>query len=71
MVAQKTYEEGVRDGEIKALKSIQGRHEIRLDSHSKRLRVAERMLWLLLGGLAVLQLLPAFFQLVNSFRAGS
>ncbi len=64
----KTYEEGVRDGEISTLKATQARHEDRLDSHSKRLRSMERISWLVIGGLVVLQALPVIQQLFEVFK---
>ncbi|MCP4184242.1 MAG: hypothetical protein GY761_13160 [Hyphomicrobiales bacterium] len=64
----KTYEEGVRDGEINTLKITQARHEVRLDSHSKRLRSMERISWLVIGGLVVLQALPVIQQLFDVFE---
>ncbi len=70
-MAEKTYEEGVRDGEIRTLEATQARHEARLDSHSKRLRSNERISWLIIGGLIVLQALPLIPQIINAFRATS
>ena len=67
-MSPKTYEEGVRDGEISTLKATQARHEDRLDSHSNRLRSMERISWLVIGGLVVLQALPVMQQLFDVFK---
>ncbi len=65
MTVEKTYEEGVRDGEIRTLEATQARHEARLDSHSRRLRINERIVTLVVGGLIVLQALPLISQVVK------
>ena len=57
-MAEQNYEDGVREGQISTIKATQLRHETRLDSHSKRLRTMERIIWLIVGGLIVLQALP-------------
>lgn len=65
---EKTYEEGLRDGNIQALTATQSKHEARLDSHSKRLRSNERISWLLIGGLVVLQSLPVIQQIFTTLK---
>lgn len=56
--SERTYEEGRRDGQIEALEKTAANHAARLDSHSERLRQMERMIWLILGGIAMLQAFP-------------
>ncbi len=59
------YRDGLRDGRMQAIEEILGRHEERMDrherrmdSHSSRLRLLERIIWIMLGGAAALQFLP-------------
>lgn len=47
----KTYEDGLAEGRIIALENTSARHGERLDSHSARLRMMERLIWLG-GGIA-------------------
>ena len=55
---EKTYAEGLRDGQIMAIEKTQAKHEQRLNHHSERLARMERIIYLGLGGLTVLQALP-------------
>lgn len=66
MAAQKSYEDGLRDGQIKALEETQADHSSRLDSHSARLRQMERITWLIIGGLVVLQALPTVAKILGT-----
>lgn len=63
--AKKTYEDGIIEGKIQALEETQAIHTSRLDSHSERLRHMERITWLILGGLAVLQALPIMSKVIG------
>lgn len=54
----KSYEDGLRDGKIEAIESTQAVHAARLDAHSDRLDKMERIIWVAIGGLIVLQALP-------------
>lgn len=56
---QKTYEQGRIAGEIQALKDIAGDHKDRLDHHSNRLRLLERLMWAVLGIIALLRIWPS------------
>lgn len=60
---QHSYEEGVRDGKIEALEQIVARHEKRFDVHEGRLRIMERILYGLIGALALIEFMPAFQKL--------
>lgn len=62
----KTYEEGLRDGQIDALEKTAANHASRLDSHSERLRQMERITWLIIGGLVVLQALPTAAKIIET-----
>lgn len=53
---EKTYEDGVRDGELEVLKSITGQHKDRLDSHAGRIRALERIMWIMAGVLGTIQI---------------
>ncbi len=65
---EKTYEEGLRDGAIRAIESTQGKHEIRLNRHSTRLARIERFMYIGIGALVILQSFPLIQQLLNAFR---
>lgn len=55
----KSYEDGLRDGQIIAIEETTRRHAERLDSHSRRLSVLERVGWITLGIVATIQFIPA------------
>lgn len=57
-MSDKTYDDGVRDGKLEALEDITGKHSDRLDSHSKRLTLLERIMWAGGGIVAFIQLVP-------------
>jgi len=57
-VESKTYEDGVRDGQINAIEKMLSDHKGRLDNHSMRLRILERVVWGMLGAIALLEILP-------------
>ena len=63
----KTYEEGLRDGAIRALEKTQGKHESRLDSHSTRLARIERFMYIGIGALVFLQSFPLVRQFITAF----
>lgn len=64
----KTYEEGLRDGAIRALETTLGKHETRLDRHSTRLARIDRYIYVALGAIFILQALPVLQQLIQVFR---
>lgn len=55
---ERNYADGLRDGEIKALQEIMAKHQQRLDDHSNRLRIIERIIWAMAGIIAFIQFLP-------------
>lgn len=59
------YEEGVRDGKIQALERMVANHEKRFDIHEGRLRIMERMLYGLIGALALIEFMPAIGSLLK------
>ena len=52
------YREGLRDGEIHAIKEMQKSQNNRLDDHDKRLSVLERVTYMVLGMIVLLEFLP-------------
>ena len=65
-MADRSYEDGVRDGEIKALSDMVRKHGDRLDIHSQRIGRIERLSYIALGGLIVLQFIPTIKGLLTS-----
>lgn len=57
-MAPKTYEDGLLEGEIKLLQSMTQTHQTRLDSHTQRLSILERIVWMVSGIVVFLQSLP-------------
>lgn len=53
------YQAGLRDGRIAALETIVTKHEEKFDHHEQRLRIMERILYILIGAIALIQILPA------------
>ena len=53
-----SYEAGLRDGKLQALEAVQRRHEDRLNHHEKRLQMAERVIYGLIGAIALIELIP-------------
>lgn len=58
MVEEHGYNEGLRDGRIKALEHVVSQHSRKFDSHESRLRIMERILYGLIGALALIEFLP-------------
>ena len=56
----RSYEDGLRDGKIEALEKIAGDHGGRLDSHSRRLRLLERIMWAGGGIVVFIEIAPQF-----------
>lgn len=57
------YEAGLRDGRIQALEKITAEHHDRLNQHSERFRVIERIMWGLIGAYVFVQFVPALKKL--------
>lgn len=64
-MSEKSYEDGIHEGELRAVKAILGSHKERLDMHSVRLRWLERIIWGFFGIVALLQILPNIQQLLK------
>ena len=58
--AETNYANGLRDGEIKAIKEIQVVHNGRLDVHGATLTKLERLYWLMMGAIAVIEVITRF-----------
>jgi len=56
--SQNTYDDGLRDGRIETLEKVTKGHTERLDSHSRRLRMMERIVWAIGGIFVFIQFLP-------------
>ena len=52
------YAEGLRDGKISALEHRMTDHHDRLNNHSSRLWVLERVSWVAIGGILLMQFGP-------------
>ncbi len=50
-----SYEEGLRDGKIKALEEMVTRHDERLDKHENRIGTLEKVAYSLIGAIALMQ----------------
>jgi len=48
-MTDKTYQDGIIEGEIKAIASMAADNKGRLDNHSGRLRILERVIWAIVG----------------------
>ena len=59
------YADGLRDGKIQALEQITSQQGRRLDDHSDRLRIIERIIWALAGIIAFVQLWPQIQRLLT------
>ncbi|MEM7047233.1 MAG: hypothetical protein AAF442_06245 [Pseudomonadota bacterium] len=55
---RKTYEEGLQEGRIEAMKSTLDRHDLRLTDHARRLQILERLFWACVGIVAFVQVWP-------------
>lgn len=63
----KTYEDGLTEGRIMALENTAADHSKRLDHHSGRLRILEKVVWIG-GGIAfAIQSFPLWQDVVRKF----
>ena len=62
---ERDYDDGLRDGQIQALEKITAQHHDRLNDHSDRLRVLERIAWILVGVIGFIQVWPALEKLLT------
>ena len=58
----RNYADGLQDGQIELLRQTVGGHDVRLNSHSQRLVILERIMWSLGGILVFLELFPKISQ---------
>lgn len=53
----KTYEQGLLEGQLREHSNILQAHGERMDSHSSRIRPLERVAWMGIGGILVIQVI--------------
>jgi len=53
------YQTGKRDGKISALEANDKHQNDRLDEHSNRLRVVEKVIFMLIGAFALIEIIPS------------
>ena len=58
MTASDEYELGLRDGRLKAIETMQSYQNDRLDHHERRLQTAERIVYGLIGAIALIEIFP-------------
>lgn len=58
-MTDKTYEDGLRDGQIASHNEILKDHKGRLDNHARRLALVERIIYALGGVYLLISLWPA------------
>jgi hypothetical protein len=65
MEPQLSYEDGIREGRLRAIEEGQKRVHERMDNHERRLTAQERITYALLGALALMQIWPAIQAMVQ------
>jgi hypothetical protein len=55
-----TYEEGLIEGRLQAMERIMEHHQEKMREIDARTRMIERIMWGVLGAIALIQLLPMF-----------
>lgn len=65
---EKTYDDGLRDGKIKSLEDISVKHSTRMDGHSKRMRSQEKVTWMMMGIIGLIQIVPAIIAIWAFFK---
>jgi len=58
-MTEDAYNEGRRDGRIEAIEKMQAHQNRRLDDHSDRIRAQERVVYGLIGAIALIEIIPA------------
>ena len=53
------YDTGLRDGKIKSLESQANEHKERIDSQERRTRTIEKLVYGLVGAIALIEIIPA------------
>lgn len=61
----KTYADGLRDGRIENLEAITKAQQDRSDGYSRRLHTLERIMYMLAGVVAFIQLVPLLKQFLS------
>ena len=59
------YQDGLREGRLRALEEAEAKHGRRLDMHDRRLTAQERITYALLGAIALVQILPVLKEVVG------
>ena len=60
------FEAGLREGRLRALEKIVRNHDERFDHHEQRLRIMERILYMLIGAIALIQLMPILQKVIGA-----
>jgi hypothetical protein len=63
--AEHSYEEGLIEGRMQAMERIMEHHEQKMREIDSRTRMMERVLWGVLGAIALMQLLPMFREMMK------
>jgi len=53
-----TYEDGIREGELHAIRELLCKHEQKHERIDQRLLLLERLMWMLFGAIALIQFMP-------------
>ena len=61
----KTYEDGLVEGKLHEHSTILAAHHDRMDSHSKRITPLERVAWMGIGAIVVIQVVIPLVQYLN------
>ena len=59
------YREGLRDGQIHAIEEMQRNQNNRLDDHARRISVLERVTYMVLGMILLVQFFPTIRDFIN------
>lgn len=70
-MSDKTYDDGVIKGRMDAIEKFVGSNTKRLDHHSRRLTVLERVMYMTFGAVMFLQLLPVLKAAVGFLSAST
>lgn len=54
----KTYEDGIVEGEVRAMKEILTKHDQRLDSQLKRILILEKLAYGVMGAFVLVEFYP-------------
>ena len=65
MSDEHSYEEGLIAGRMQAMERILEHHETKLREIDSRTRMMERVMWGVLGAIALIQVLPMFREILT------